>query len=360
MRWLGRNAPAPARDVRGGIASPRPDIDGPRLIIQIPCFDEGRTLPITLAALPTEIPGVGAIEVLVVDDGSSDHTVDVARSLGVNHVVHFTAHRGLAKAFMAGLDACVQRGADIIVNTDGDNQYCAADIAALVAPIIAGEADMVVGCRPIDAIEHFSWIKKRLQRWGSRTVRRLSGIDVPDATSGFRAFNREAALRFNVISDFTYTLETLIQAGKKDIATRWVPVRVNAKLRESRLFSSLWQYLRRSIPGMLRIYATYEPLKVFSALGTAVSIGGLVPVLRFLYLYAIGQGGGHVQSLVLGALLLIVGFQIFVIGLLADLIGANRRLIEDSLYRVRRHEAERNGDANGATNVSSPAGRGMR
>jgi glycosyltransferase involved in cell wall biosynthesis len=344
MRWLGRNAPA-LPVAPGAVAAPRPDIDGPRLIIQIPCFDEGRTLPITLAELPTEIAGVGAIEVLIVDDGSSDQTVDIARARGVDHVVQFTAHRGLAKAFMAGLDACVQRGADIIVNTDGDNQYCAADIAKLVAPIIAGEADMVVGCRPIESIEHFSWIKKRLQRWGSHTVRRLSGIDIPDATSGFRAFNREAALRFNVISDFTYTLETLIQAGKKDIATRWVPVRVNDKLRESRLFSSVWQYLRRQIPGMLRIYATYEPLKVFSALGTAVSVGGLLPIVRFLYLYAIGQGGGHVQSLVLGALLLMVGLQIFVIGLLADLIGANRRLIEDSLYRVRRREAERSSAA---------------
>jgi glycosyltransferase involved in cell wall biosynthesis len=344
MRWLGRNAPA-LPVAPGAVPIPRPDIDGPRLIIQIPCFDEGRTLPITLAELPTEIAGVGAIEVLIVDDGSSDQTVDIARARGVDHVVQFTAHRGLAKAFMAGLDACVQRGADIIVNTDGDNQYCAADIAKLVAPIIAGEADMVVGCRPIESIEHFSWIKKRLQRWGSHTVRRLSGIDIPDATSGFRAFNREAALRFNVISDFTYTLETLIQAGKKDIATRWVPVRVNDKLRESRLFSSVWQYLRRQIPGMLRIYATYEPLKVFSALGTAVSVSGLLPIVRFLYLYAIGQGGGHVQSLVLGALLLMVGLQIFVIGLLADLIGANRRLIEDSLYRVRRREAERSSAA---------------
>jgi glycosyltransferase involved in cell wall biosynthesis len=343
MRWLGRNATAPALAGQGDVAPPtRPDIDGPRLIIQIPCLDEGRTLAVTLADLPTEIPGVGAIEVLIIDDGSSDQTVNIARAQGVHHVVHFTAHRGLAKAFMAGLDACVQRGADIIVNTDGDNQYCGADIAALVAPILAGEADMVVGCRPIEGIEHFSWIKKRLQRWGSHTVRRLSGIDIPDATSGFRAFNREAALRFNVISDFTYTLETLIQAGKKDIATRWVPVRVNSKLRESRLFTSVWQYLRRQIPGMLRIYATYEPLKVFSVLGTAVSMSGLLPICRFLYLYAIGQGGGHIQSLVLGALLLIVGFQIFVIGLLADLIGANRRLIEDSLYRVRRHEAERN------------------
>jgi glycosyltransferase involved in cell wall biosynthesis len=342
MRWLGRNAAAPSlRTPIDAPQAPRADGGALRLFIQIPCFDEGRTLPVTLADLPTALPGIGSIETLVIDDGSSDRTGEIARARGVDHVVHFTAHRGLAKAFMAGIDACVQRGADIIVNTDGDNQYCATDIATLVAPIIAGEADMVVGCRPIEGIEHFSWIKKQLQRWGSRTVRRLSGIDIPDATSGFRAFNREAALRFNVISDFTYTLETLIQAGKKDIATRWVPIRVNAKLRESRLFTSLWQYLRRSVPGMLRIYATYEPLKVFSALGTLISIGGLLPIVRFLYLYAIGQGGGHVQSLVLGAMLLLVGFQVFVIGLLADLIAANRRLIEDSLYRVRRHEAER-------------------
>lgn len=338
MRWLGRSAPA-LPIAPGAGPTPRPDIDGPRLIIQIPCFDEGRTLPITLAELPTEIAGVGAIEVLIIDDGSSDQTVEIARARGVDHVVQFTAHRGLAKAFMAGIDACVQRGADIIVNTDGDNQYCAADIAKLVAPLIAGEADMVVGCRPIESIEHFSWIKKRLQRWGSRTVRRLSGIDVPDATSGFRAFNREAALRFNVISDFTYTLETLIQAGKKDIATRWVQVRVNDKLRESRLFGSVWQYLRRQIPGMLRIYATYEPLKFFSALGVLVGMVGFLPILRFLYLFSIGQGGGHVQSLVLGAALLLLGFQILVIGLLADLIGANRRLVEDSLYRIRHQEA---------------------
>lgn len=338
MRWLGRNAPAlPAAP--GKAPSPRPDVDGPRLVIQIPCLDEGGTLPLTLADLPTEIPGVGAIEVLIIDDGSSDQTVEIARASGVNHVVQFTAHRGLAKAFMAGLDACVQRGADIIVNTDGDNQYCGADIAKLVAPIIAGEADMVVGCRPIENIEHFSWIKKRLQRWGSRTVHRLSGVDIPDATSGFRAFNREAALRINVISDFTYTLETLIQAGKKDIATRWVPVRVNGKLRESRLFASPWQYLRRAVPSMLRIYATYEPLKVFSALGMSVGLIGALPIMRFLYLFSIGQGGGHVQSLVLGAALLLLGFQILVIGLLADLIGANRRLVEDSLYRIRHQEA---------------------
>jgi glycosyltransferase involved in cell wall biosynthesis len=342
MRWLGRRAGAAAATAEAENWTSRPPPESvaglPRLIIQIPCLDEGKTLPVTLAELPRQIPGVGTIETLIIDDGSSDRTVEVARARRVDHVVHFTAHRGLAKAFMAGLDACLQRGADIIVNTDGDNQYCAADIPLLVAPLVAGEADMVVGCRPIEDIAHFSWLKKRLQRWGSRTVHRLSGIDVPDATSGFRAFNREAALRLNVISDFTYTIETLIQAGKKDIVTRWVPVRVNSKLRESRLFKSLWDYLRRAVPGMLRIYATYEPLKVFATLGVLVLTAGVLPILRFLYFFAIGQGGGHVQSLVLGSALALLGFQIMVLGLLADLNAANRRLTEDVLYRMRRGE----------------------
>jgi len=311
-----------------------------RLIIQIPCRNEEKTLPVTLDDLPKTIRGIDVIETLIIDDGSTDGTLAVAQACGVDHVVHFTAQRGLAKAFMAGLDACLQRGADIIVNTDGDNQYRGADIAGLVAPIIDGHADMVVGCRAIEDIRHFSWFKKRLQRWGSGTIRRLSGLDVPDATSGFRAFSREAALRLNVISDFTYTFETLIQAGKKNIATRCVPVRVNPKLRESRLFTSLWQYVRRAAPGMLRIYATYEPLKVFALLGTVIASVGMLPILRFLYLFAIGEGGGHVQSLVLGGALVILGFQVMVIGLLADLIAANRRLIEDALFRVRKEEAE--------------------
>jgi glycosyltransferase involved in cell wall biosynthesis len=307
-----------------------------KLIVQIPCFNEAETLPVTLGALPKQLSGVDEIETLVVDDGSVDGTINVARELGVHHVVRFTGNRGLAKAFMAGLDAALRRGADIIVNTDADNQYCGADIAALVAPIIAGQADMVVGCRPIDDIDHFSWGKKRLQRWGSHMVRRLSGIDVPDATSGFRAFSREAALRLNVISDFTYTIETLIQAGKKDIATRWVPVRVNAPTRQSRLFKGIRQYLRRAIPGMLRIYATYEPLKVFFTIGTLTLLMGALPVLRFLYFFFTDRGSGHVQSLVLGSALLLIGFQIMGMGLLSDLIAANRRLVEDALLRVKR------------------------
>jgi glycosyltransferase involved in cell wall biosynthesis len=306
-----------------------------KLIIQIPCFNEAATLPVTLGDLPRTIPGIDEIETLIIDDGSADCTVDVARELGVKHIVRFTGNRGLAKAFMAGLDAGLQRGADIIVNTDGDNQYCGADIAALVAPIIAGQADMVVGCRPINDIPHFSWTKRRLQRWGSRMVRRLSGIDVPDATSGFRAFSREAALRLNVISDFTYTVETLIQAGKKNIATTWVPVGVNAPLRESRLFKSMGNYLRRAVPGMLRIYAMYEPLKVFFNIGSFILLVAAVPILRFLYFYLTSGGTGHVQSLVLGSALVLVGFQVIVIGLLADLIAANRRLVEDALYSIR-------------------------
>lgn len=331
------------RPVDGRLPAAVPRSQGVRptkLIIQIPCCNEAQTLPVTLAALPSSVPGVDRIETLVVDDGSRDRTVEIACERGVDHVVRFTSNRGLAKAFMAGLDACLQRGADIIVNTDADNQYCATEIAALVAPILAGQADMVVGCRPIDDMNHFSWLKKRLQRWGSRTVYQLSGLDVPDATSGFRAFSREAALRLNVISDFTYTIETLIQAGKKNIATASVPVRVNDPLRASRLFRSLGQYLRRATPGMLRIYATYEPLKAFTALGGVISLVGAAPILRFLYYYAIGQGSGKIQSLLLGAVLLLLGFQVFVVGLLADLIAANRRLVEDALYRVRRREAD--------------------
>jgi glycosyltransferase involved in cell wall biosynthesis len=309
-----------------------------KLIVQIPCFNEESTLPVTLAELTRTIPGVDVVEFLVIDDGSTDQTAVVAQTSGVDHVIRLTGNQGLARAFMAGLDACLERGADIIVNTDADNQYCATDIPKLVEPIIAGEADMVIGCRSIEDINDFSLFKKRLQRWGSHTVERLSGIRVPDATSGFRAFSREAALRLNVISRFTYTIETLIQAGKKGIATRWVPVQVNGKIRESRLFRSTPQYLRRAIPDMFRIYATYEPLKVFVGLGLLLAVIGVAPLIRFLYLYAIGEGGGHVQSLIFGGVLLLLGFQTMIIGLLGDLIAANRSLVESSLYRLRRRE----------------------
>jgi glycosyltransferase involved in cell wall biosynthesis len=311
-----------------------------KVIIQIPCYNEQATLAVTLAALPRKIAGADIIEVLVIDDGSTDQTVKVARDLGVDHLVRITGNRGLANAFMAGLDASLEQGADIIINTDGDNQYCGADIPKLVEPILLGQADMVVGCRSIEDINHFSSMKKRLQRWGSHTVERLSGLKIPDATSGFRAFSREAALRLNVISHFTYTIETLIQAGKKGIATCWVPVRVNGQLRESRLFRSTQQYLWRAVPDMLRIYATYEPLKVFVGIGAFLTFVGLIPLVRFLYLYLIGQGGGHVQSLVFGGVLVLVGFETMIIGLLGDLISANRYLVESTLYRLRRSETQ--------------------
>lgn len=310
-----------------------------KLLIQIPCYNEEQTLPVTLAALPREIAGIDRIETLVIDDGSTDGTVAVAREAGVHHIVHFVANRGLARAFMAGLDACLQHGADIVVNTDADNQYRADDLHRLIEPIVGGQADIVIGCRPIQHIDEFSPLKKRLQRWGSRVVRSLSGLDIPDATSGFRAFSREAALRLTVLTSFTYTIETLIAAGKNDIATSWVPVRVNPQMRRSRLFRGNFQYLCRAVPSMLRIYAMYEPLKVFALLGLSLMAFGGLPILRFLYLFSIGQGSGHLQSLVLGASLFLLGFQISVIGLLADLIAANRRLVEDVLFRVRRAEA---------------------
>lgn len=310
-----------------------------KLIIQIPAYNEEDSLPATLAALPKSLPGVDRIETLIIDDGSTDGTAAAARRHGVDHLVHFTANRGLAQAFMAGLDACLEHGADLVVNTDADNQYCAEDIAALIEPILRGQADFVVGCRPIEGIREFSWIKKRLQRAGSRVVRSLSGLDIPDATSGFRALNRDAALRLTVLSNFTYTIETLIAAGKKNIATGWVPVRVNRQVRPSRLFRSTTHYLRRAVPGMLRIYAMYEPLKVFASIGALFVMAGGLPILRFLYFFAVGQGAGHVQSVVLGAVLCLLGFQIAVLGLVADLIAANRRLVEDALYRLRRGEA---------------------
>lgn len=306
-----------------------------KLIVQIPCYNEAENLAAVLDDLPRSLAGVDVIETMVIDDGSSDGTAEEARRLGVDHVIAFSAHRGLARAFMAGLEAGLKRGADLIVNTDGDGQYRGADIAGLIAPILAGKAEMVVGCRPVERIAHFSRLKKRLQRWGSDTVRRLSGVDVADATSGFRAFSREAALRLNVMSDFTYTIETLIQAGKKSIATASVPVGVNPPRRESRLFRGNLDYLRRAIPAMVRIYATYEPLKVFASLGMLFLLLGGLPIARFIYLYAVGSGAGHVQSLVLGAALVLIGFQTMVVGMLADLISTNRRLIEEAVYRMR-------------------------
>jgi glycosyltransferase involved in cell wall biosynthesis len=314
-----------------------------KLIIQIPCYNEEEGLPVTLKQLPRKFRGIDRVEVLIIDDGSEDRTVETARRAKVDHVVRLINHKGLADAFSAGLDACLRLGADIIVNTDADNQYSGKDIQKLIDPILAGEADMVVGDRQVETIAHFSFIKKRLQKLGSWTVRRLSGTEIPDVTSGFRAFNREAAMRINIISRFTYTLETVIQAGKKNLALAHVPVTTNPQLRPSRLFTSIRAYLKRSIATMVRIYTLYEPLKTFLAIGSVVFGLGFLLGLRFLYYYFTRGGVGHIQSLILAAVLMIVGFQVGMIGLLSDLLAANRRLIEDLLYRIKKMEYSRKG-----------------
>jgi glycosyltransferase involved in cell wall biosynthesis len=309
-----------------------------KLIIQIPCFDEERTLPETLADLPREIAGVDEVEWLVIDDGSSDRTVEVARAGGVSHIVRLTNNKGLAAAFQAGLDASLKLGADIIVNTDADNQYLGADIPKLVAPILAGEADMVIGDRETDQIEHFSPLKKRLQRFGSAVVRRASNTDVPDTTSGFRAYNREAALQMSVVSKFTYTLESIIQAGKQTVAIDHVPIRTNPKTRESRLFPSMWAYVRRNSASIFRIYALYEPLRVFTAAAVLVAIVAAVIWARFLWFFFSGEGGGHIQSLILGSTLFIVAVQFAALGVLGDILAGSRVLQQRILERVRRVE----------------------
>jgi glycosyltransferase involved in cell wall biosynthesis len=310
-----------------------------KLIIQIPCLNEATTLPATLADLPKSVPGVDIIETLVVDDGSRDDTVGVARANGVRHIIRFRRRKGLAAAFMAGIDGSLKAGADIIVNTDADNQYSGADIARLVAPLLSGEADIVIGDRNIRDIAHMSWHKKRLQRLGSWVVRQVSNTEVPDTTSGFRAYTREAALRMTIISDFSYTLESIIQAGKKRMAIAHVEVGTNARTRPSRLFDSIWGYLKASSATIVRIYAMYEPLKVFSYIGGGLFLLGFAVSLRFLYFYLfVNRGTGNVQSLILSAVLMIVGFQVALIGLLADVISGTRKLLEDVLYRVRSME----------------------
>jgi glycosyltransferase involved in cell wall biosynthesis len=311
-----------------------------KLIIQIPCLNEAATLPATLADLPATIPGIDVIETLVIDDGSRDGTADVARAHGVHHIVRLRRNKGLASAFMAGIDAALKQGADFIVNTDADNQYGGHEISKLLAPLLRGEADMVIGDRNIAELRHMGWRKRQLQRLGSWVVRQVSGTSVPDTTSGFRAYTREAALRVTIVSEFSYTLESIIQAGKKRMAIAHVPIDTNARTRESRLFDSIFSYVKRSTATIVRIYAMYEPLKVFSYIGLALFAVGLVIPIQFVYteLTQTRFGPRNLQGLILSAVFMIVGFQVLLIGLLADVISANRKLLEDLLYRVRKLE----------------------
>jgi glycosyltransferase involved in cell wall biosynthesis len=300
-----------------------------KLIIQIPCFNEASSLPIALSALPRCVPGFSSVEWLVVDDGSQDRTVEVAKICGVDHIVSHTGNKGLASAFMSGLEASLQLGADVIVNTDADNQYNADDIPALVRPILEHRADIVIGARPVETIAHFSPIKKLLQKLGSWVVRVASNTDIPDAPSGFRAISRAAARQLMVFNDYTYTLETIIQAGQKNIAITSVPVRVNTDLRPSRLVRSIPSYVKRSIFTIVRIFVIYRPFSFFGGIGIALFTAGLLLGLRFLWHYLHGDGQGHVQSLILTAILMGMGFQTLLVAFIADLLSANRKLLED-------------------------------
>ncbi|MDX6663319.1 MAG: hypothetical protein QOG09_1421 [Solirubrobacterales bacterium] len=309
-----------------------------KLIIQIPCLNEEETLPITLADLPRELDGFERVEWLVIDDGSTDRTLEVAREHGVDHIVRLTSHQGLASGFQAGLDACLKLGADVVVNTDADNQYRADDIPKLVAPVLAGDADMVVGTRDIDTIAHFSPIKRALQRLGSWVVRRAEGHRVPDTTSGFRANNREAALRLQVVNKFTYTLESLIQAGKMLVAVDHVPIATNDKLRESRLFPSSFSYVRRNALAIFRAYAMYEPLRVFTIASIVALVAAVAAWMPFMIDFVQGHGGGHIQSLILGAVLFIAGVQLLALGIVGDALSGQRVMSQRIFERVRRIE----------------------
>lgn len=315
-----------------------------KLIIQIPCYNEAETLEVALNDLPKHIDGIDEIEYLIINDGSKDDTVRVAKEWGVQHVVNFSRNRGLAKGFIAGLDGCLRCGADIIVNTDADDQYKGEDIEKIVRPILDGEADIVIGARPIDDTEHFSYVKKKLQHLGSWTVRKASKTDIPDAPSGFRAYSRDAAMRMNVVNDYTYTLETIVQAGRERIPMTSVPIRTNGELRPSRLFHSIWGYVKKSMLTIVRAYVMYRPLKAFTLLSLPFTLIGLAIGCRFLYFMSQGSSSGHVQSLILACTLIIIGVLILIMGVMADTIAANRRILQDVQYHVKRIEYRREDD----------------
>lgn len=311
-----------------------------KLIIQIPCYNEAETLKIALDALPKQIDGVDTIEYLIINDGSQDNTVEVAKEWGVQHIVNFKQNRGLAKGFMAGLDMCLRNGADIIVNTDADNQYCGDDIEKLIAPILEGKADIVIGERPIDQTAHFSWLKKKLQHFGSWVVRKASNTDIPDAPSGFRAYSREAAMQMNVVNEYTYTLEQIVQAGRTKIAITSVPIRTNDELRPSRLFSSMFGYVKKSMLTIIRAYLMYKPMRFFIGLGFIPFLIGLAIGIRFIVLLCMGGGQGNVQSLILCSMLILIGVMIWVVGLLADVMAANRKILQEIQQKVREMDYE--------------------
>ena len=322
-----------------------------KLVVQIPCYNEEETIAQTLGDIPRAIPGIDEVEVLIINDGSTDDTVKAALAAGADHVIGFAGNKGLAAAFAAGLEAAVGLGADIIVNTAADNQYKGECIPGLVAPIRDGEADIVVGVRPIDEIADFSWAKKKLQKLGSWVVRQVSGTKVSDATSGFRAYSRDAAQRLTVISGFTYTHETLIQAGRSNMIVGEVPIEVNAVSRPSRLFKSIPEYLRRSLGTILRIYALYEPLAFFTWAGAVLLTIAAIIGSRFLYFFLVGNGAGHIQSLIFASVLAMMGFQMWVLGIVADLVAANRKLVQEALYRLKR-DTGRQSPGNGSCSVS--------
>lgn len=307
-----------------------------KLIIQIPCLNEAETLEIALNDLPKHIDGIDEIEYLIINDGSTDNTVEVAKNWGVHYVVNFKQNKGLARGFMAGIDACLKNGADIIVNTDADNQYCGDDIEKIVRPIIDGKADIVIGERPIDQTEHFSPLKKKLQHIGSWTVRVASKSQIPDAPSGFRAYSRDAAMRLNVVNPYTYTLETIVQAGQEKFAMTSVPIRTNAELRKSRLFNSMFGYVKKSMVTIVRSFMMYKPMKFFGIIGSILFLLGLILGIRFIVFMFAGGASGHVQSLILASTLLMMGTMTGIIGLQADIIAANRKILEDVQYHVRK------------------------